>query len=181
MTELRRERFTVMTERGEVTAVLKGTFYHSAETRVGFPCAGDFVLLHCNERGDSLIVTVLPRRSKFSRANYSGHAAGYAKTMLEQAVARRSEGSGNPRVDSRGRHTTTHRQLFMLPSGAMVIDTPGMRELGLFDADEGIRAGFTDMEEWFAQCRFTDCRHQAEPGCAVLAALADSSLPRERW
>ncbi|MBB3071746.1 ribosome small subunit-dependent GTPase A [Paenibacillus baekrokdamisoli] len=84
-------------------------------------------------------------------------------------------------VDSRGRHTTTHRQLFMLPSGTMVIDTPGMRELGLFDADEGIRASFTDVEEWFPQCRFTDCRHQAEPGCAVLAVLADGSLPRERW
>lgn len=84
-------------------------------------------------------------------------------------------------VDSRGRHTTTHRQLFMLPSGTMVIDTPGMRELGLFDAGEGIRASFTDVEEWFPQCRFADCRHQGEPGCAVLAALADGSLPRERW
>ena len=61
----------------------------------------------------------------------------------------------------------------------MVIDTPGMRELGLFDADEGIRAGFTDVEELFAQCRFKDCRHQTEPGCAVLAALADGSLPPE--
>ena len=77
----------VMTERGEVTAVLKGTFYHSTETREDFPCVGDFVLLHYNESGDSLIVTVLPRRSKFSRADYSGHAAGYAKTVLEQVVA----------------------------------------------------------------------------------------------
>jgi ribosome biogenesis GTPase len=83
--------------------------------------------------------------------------------------------------DSRGRHTTTHRQLFMLPSGAMVIDTPGMRELGLFGADEGISAGFADIEELFAKCRFTDCRHRTEPGCAVLAALAGGSLPRERW
>ena len=83
--------------------------------------------------------------------------------------------------DSRGRHTTTHRQLLMLPSGAMVIDTPGMRELGLFDADEGISAVFNDVEELFKQCRFTDCRHKTEPGCAVLAALSDGSLPRERW
>lgn len=83
-------------------------------------------------------------------------------------------------VDSRGRHTTTHRQLFMLPSGTMVIDTPGMRELGLFDAGEGIRASFTDVEDWFPQCRFADCRHQSEPGCAVLAALAEF-VTRERW
>ena len=81
VTELRRERFTVMTELGEVTAVLKGAFYRSAETRADFPCVGDLVLLHYNESGDSLIVTVLPRRSKFSRADYSGHAAGYAKTI----------------------------------------------------------------------------------------------------
>ncbi|GIP23881.1 ribosome small subunit-dependent GTPase [Paenibacillus sp. J22TS3] len=289
VTELRRERFTVMTERGEVTAVLKGSFYHNAETREDFPCVGDFVLLHYIENGDSLIVRVLPRRSKFSRADYSGHAASYAKTIQEQVVAtnfdyvfivsslnwdfnvprimryltQASQSGGQPvviltksdlvedyglplaevtqsipdvpvhaisshtgqglneldpylmpgktvvflgmsgvgkssllnalikqdvmkvqairEVDSRGRHTTTHRQLFMLPSGAMVIDTPGMRELGLFDAQEGIRASFSDVEDWFTQCRFADCRHQAEPGCAVLTALADGSLPRERW
>lgn len=87
VTELRRERFTVMTERGEVTAVLKGAFYHNAETRLDFPCVGDFVLLHDNESGESLIVTVLPRRSKFSRADYAGHAADYVKTVLEQVVA----------------------------------------------------------------------------------------------
>lgn len=58
--ELQRERLTVVTEHGEITAVLKGTFYHSAEAREDFPCVGDFVLLHYNENGDSLIVTVLP-------------------------------------------------------------------------------------------------------------------------
>jgi ribosome biogenesis GTPase len=84
-------------------------------------------------------------------------------------------------TDSRGRHTTTHRQLFMLPSGAMVIDTPGMRELGLYGAEDGISAGFADVEERMTQCRFSDCRHQTEPGCAILAALSDGSLPRERW
>jgi ribosome biogenesis GTPase len=83
--------------------------------------------------------------------------------------------------DSRGRHTITYRQLLLLPSGAMVIDTPGMRELGLFGADDGIRAGFHEVEALFTQCRFQDCRHQAEPGCAVLAALADGSLPHEHW
>ena len=83
--------------------------------------------------------------------------------------------------DSRGRHTTTHRQLFMLPSGAMVIDTPGMREIGLFGADEGISAGFSDVEELFTQCRFNDCHHKTEPGCAILAAHANGSLSSEHW
>ena len=83
--------------------------------------------------------------------------------------------------DSRGRHTTTHRQLFMLPSGAMVIDTPGMRELGLHDADEGISAGFSDIEALFSQCRFSDCKHASEPGCAVHEAITGGSLAQKQW
>ena len=83
--------------------------------------------------------------------------------------------------DSRGRHTTTHRQLVMLPSGAMIIDTPGMRELGLLGSDDGVSAGFADVEELFVLCRFTNCAHRTEPGCAVLAALANGSLQSDRW
>jgi ribosome biogenesis GTPase len=83
--------------------------------------------------------------------------------------------------DSRGRHTTTHRQLFMLPSGAMVIDTPGMRELGLFGSEDAITEGFSDIEELIPLCRFTDCHHENEPGCAVRAALSDGSLSPGRW
>ena len=243
-------------------------------------------MLQYNANGNSFIAALLPRHSKFSRADFSGHAAGYVKTILEQVAAtnfdyvfilsslnwdfkinrvlryltQSRQSGGQPVViltkadlvedftvllteaqkaapdvpvhavsgfgldalvdylqpgktvvflgmsgvgkssllnalmnqevmtvkairedDSRGRHTTTHRQLFMLPSGAMVIDTPGMRELGLFDADEGISVGFTDVEDLFAQCRFNDCRHKTEPGCAVLAALADGSLSSEHW
>lgn len=289
VTELQRDQYTIMTEQGEVSAVLKGAFYHTVGNREEFPCVGDFVYIQYNENGASRIAKLLPRRSKFSRADYSGHAAGYAKTILEQVVATnfdyvfivsslnwdfkisrimryltqtRQSGSqpvviltkadlapdfsitlaevqktapnipvhvvsshtgsgleglseylqpgktvvflgmsgvgkssllnalmnqevmavkGIRETDSRGRHTTTHRQLFMLPSGAMVIDTPGMRELGLFDADDGISAGFNDVEELFTRCRFNDCRHQTEPGCAVLAALADGSLVPEHW
>ena len=87
VTELRRDQYTIITERGEVMAVLKGAFYHGAEQREDFPCVGDFVLVQYNESGDSLIAKLLPRRSKFSRADFSGHAAGYAKTVLEQVVA----------------------------------------------------------------------------------------------
>lgn len=289
ITELQRDQYTVISEQGEVTAVLKGAFYHAAGSREDFPCVGDFVWLQPNENGVSLIVKLLPRRSKFSRADYSGHGVGYVKTILEQVVAtnfdyvfivsslnwdfkvsrimryltQSRQSGGQPVViltkadliqdldsplaevltiapdvpvhavsshngigldglseylqpgktvvflgmsgvgkssllnalmnedvmkvnairetDSRGRHTTTHRQLFMLPSGAMVIDTPGMRELGLYGADEGISASYTDVEELFTQCRFNDCSHLTEPGCAVLAALADGSLAQEHW
>jgi ribosome biogenesis GTPase len=82
--------------------------------------------------------------------------------------------------DDRGRHTTTRRQLIALPSGALVVDTPGMREFGLLDADDGLSAAFADVEELADSCRFRDCRHGAEPGCAVLAAVESGALPRDR-
>jgi len=83
--------------------------------------------------------------------------------------------------DSKGRHTTTFRQLFRLPSGALVIDTPGIRELGLWDSREGISLAFAELEELFSQCRFNNCSHQTEPGCAVKKALEDGSLSPEQW
>lgn len=287
--ELRRKQYTVITAQGELTAILKGTLYHKAATTGDIPCVGDFVTLAINENGHSQIIELLPRCSKFSRADFSGHDARYAKTVKEQVVASNFhyvfivvslgqlfkisritryvtsswQSGGQPVViltksdlvsdintpifdveqaapgvpvhaissytrygiealhpylepaktvvflgmsgvgksslvnalmeqdimavsdirsdDNRGRHTTTHRQLLMLPSGAMIIDTPGMRELGLFGVDEGISIGFADIEILFSRCHFSDCRHQGEPGCAVQAALVEGSLPRSRW
>ena len=289
VTELQRDQYTVITEQGEVTAVLKGTFIYDAVIRADLPCVGDFVLLQYNDSGPSLIFELLPRRTKFSRADFFGHGFAHIKANREQVVAvnfdyvfivtslnkdfrvsriiryltQARQSGGQPVViltkadltddvdarvaqvqnaapdvpvhaisshtgfgidalneylqpcktvvflgmsgvgkssllnvlmgqdvmavkairedDGRGRHTTTHRQLFMLPSGAMVIDTPGMRELGLFGADEGISASFADVEELFAQCRFNDCGHVTEPGCAILSALDDGSLSPSRW
>jgi ribosome biogenesis GTPase len=83
--------------------------------------------------------------------------------------------------DSRGRHTTTHRQLLMLPGGVMIIDTPGMRELGMWDVSTGLGEAFSDVEQYLGQCRFNDCKHNTEPGCAVKAAIANGALSRERW
>lgn len=73
--------------------------------------------------------------------------------------------------DSKGRHTTTNRQLLMLPTGAMVIDTPGMRELGMWNCDDGIDKTFQDVEKYFGTCKFSDCTHTSEPGCKVLEAI----------
>ncbi len=289
VTELRREQYTVITPLGEIAARLRGKFYYDNQQRTDFPCVGDYVLLTPNESGMSQIAKLLPRRTKFSRADLSGHAAGYAKTVLEQVVAanfdyvfilsslnldfnvsrilryltQTAQSGAQPVIiltkadltgdvetpvaevlaaapdvpvhavsshsgfgldalsqylkpgktivflgmsgvgkssllnklmdkevmevkairedDARGRHTTTHRQLFMLPCGAMVIDTPGMRELGLFDVDEGITTAFPDVEALFKRCRFADCKHKTEPDCAVRAALQDGSLTEDRW
>jgi ribosome biogenesis GTPase / thiamine phosphate phosphatase len=85
------------------------------------------------------------------------------------------------RGDGQGRHTTTRRELVQLPGGALVIDTPGMRELQLWVADEGLEETFDDVTSLFAHCRFADCQHDSEPGCAVKAAIADGTLAPERW
>jgi ribosome biogenesis GTPase len=82
--------------------------------------------------------------------------------------------------DSRGRHTTTSRELFLLPGGAMIIDTPGLRELQLWNAAEGLSQTFADVDELAAQCRFTNCQHRNEPGCAVQAALGEGILAEDR-
>jgi ribosome biogenesis GTPase len=83
--------------------------------------------------------------------------------------------------DAHGRHTTTHRELIRLPSGALVLDTPGMRELGLLDAGDGLSTIFEDIEALAETCRFRDCGHTNEPGCAVRAALASGDLDAGRW
>lgn len=78
--------------------------------------------------------------------------------------------------DSKGRHTTTHRELIMLKNGAMIIDTPGMRELGMWDVSEGLSNAFSDVEKYASMCRFRDCKHENEPGCAVQQAIKDGNL-----
>jgi ribosome biogenesis GTPase / thiamine phosphate phosphatase len=83
--------------------------------------------------------------------------------------------------DGRGRHTTVSRQLIRLPGGALLVDTPGLREIQLWDADDGIQEAFADVDELAGECRFNDCSHTREPGCAVQAAIADGRLPRERF
>lgn len=85
------------------------------------------------------------------------------------------------RNDDKGRHTTTHRELFLLPSGGMVIDTPGMREFGMWDNDTGIERTFMDIEELAAQCKFRNCTHTNEPGCAIQKALTTGKLEINRW
>ncbi|MDF2540227.1 MAG: ribosome small subunit-dependent GTPase [Herbinix sp.] len=289
VTEVHRERYKVVCEYGECNAKLKGSLLNNMDTSEDYPAVGDFVQLRYNEMGDSQIVKVLPRKSKFSRPDYSGHAAGYVKAILEQVVAANFdyvfilaslnndfninrilryitvawESGGVPVVlltktdlvpeyeeelkkvqeqaigvdvfavsaatgegleqlaplmksgktvvflgssgvgkstlvnalageyimnvntiredDSKGRHTTTHRQLILLKSGVMIIDTPGMRELGMWDIGEGLGETFSDVEELFDTCRFSDCTHKSEPGCAVLEAIGNGTLEHTRW
>jgi ribosome biogenesis GTPase len=83
--------------------------------------------------------------------------------------------------DAKGRHTTTHRELHLLPGGGMIIDNPGIRALGLSSEGEGVEALFAELEELALTCRFRDCSHRTEPGCAILAGVSDGTIERDHW
>ncbi len=98
-------------------------------------------------------------------------------TLINRLAAREVMRTASVRAaDGKGRHTTTHRQLVLLPSGALLLDTPGMRELQLWSGGEGLERSFVDIEGLAAECRFSDCRHESEPGCAVRAAVESGDL-----
>jgi ribosome biogenesis GTPase len=108
--------------------------------------------------------------------------SGVGKSTLVNALADEDVmTTGEVREDGAGRHTTTRRQLVILPGGGLVVDNPGMRELQLWLATDGLEEAFEDVVELEAKCRFSDCRHEGEPGCAIQAALADGTLDPERW
>ena len=109
--------------------------------------------------------------------------SGVGKSTLVNALVGEGEllATGAVRADGQGRHTTTRRQLVALPGGGLIIDNPGMREVHLWLAEGGLAEAFDDIAALAAECRFSDCRHDAEPDCAVRAALGDGRLPSERW
>ncbi|MGB2954034.1 MAG: ribosome small subunit-dependent GTPase A [Gaiellaceae bacterium] len=102
-------------------------------------------------------------------------------TLVNRLAGRELLATQEIRTDGRGRHTTTHRELVLLPDGGLVLDTPGLRELQLWDASDGVEQTFEDVAALAAGCRFSDCAHEREPGCAVQAAISGRALPRERF
>lgn len=108
--------------------------------------------------------------------------SGAGKSTLVNALAGREVmATGERRADGRGRHTTTHRQLVPLADGAVLVDTPGIRGVGLVADEDALDAAFSDVADLAARCRFRDCAHGAEPGCAVRAALESGELPQRRY
>lgn len=110
-------------------------------------------------------------------------SSGVGKSSLVNALAGEEimGVNGIREDDSKGRHTTTYRQLIQLENGAMIIDTPGMRSVGMWDISNGLGEAFEDVEQHLGKCKFTDCKHKTEPGCAIKQALEDGSLSVERW
>jgi ribosome biogenesis GTPase len=108
--------------------------------------------------------------------------SGVGKSSLANALAGRTvAGTRDIREDGRGRHTTTARELHLLPGGGLLVDTPGMRELALYDDAGGVDTAYADVTELAAGCRFRDCAHRGEPGCAVAAAIGDGRLDAARF
>lgn len=107
--------------------------------------------------------------------------SGVGKSSLANALAGESLAATREiREDGRGRHTTTARELYVLPGGGLLVDTPGMRELALYDDEEGVATAYADVTALAAECRFRNCAHRTEPGCAVAAAIDDGRLDPAR-
>lgn len=149
--------------------------------KVILQAAGVDVVTTSAENGDGIdaLLAHLPPHGTLVLLGPSG--AGKS-TLINALVGYRVQNTGDVRSgDFKGKHTTTSRELVPLPNGAVLMDTPGVRGFGLFDADEGMGEMFGDVEELASLCRFSDCAHQREPGCAVQAALADGTLDERRW
>ncbi len=155
---------------------------HSEMLRQAEAVAGDAPVFALSSKTGQGMDQLAPYLRPGVTAAFLG-SSGVGKSSLINALAGEEVMSvgGVREYDSAGRHTTTHRQLLLLKSGLLVIDTPGMRELGMWDAGEGLSTAFPDVEKFLGRCRFTDCKHESEPGCAIRAAIDSGELSKERW
>ena len=124
---------------------------------------------------------IMPYITEGRTVAFVGSSGVGKSTLINRLLGEERLATDGLRNDDKGHHTTTHRELLFLPGGAMVIDTPGMRELGMWDAASGVEQTFGDIEELAARCRFRNCSHTSEPGCAVRAALESGHLDAGRW
>jgi ribosome biogenesis GTPase len=185
----RLERYLVMTREGGIRPLVllsKSDLISEVEVETHFEevkkIAGDAeVIAFSNETGKGLdeIKTMIKPGETYCLLGSSG--VGKSTLLNRVAGVDLMETQDIRESDSKGRHTTTARQLIVLESGAMIIDTPGMRELGSIGVGAGISETFEEIHELEAQCRFTDCTHQHEDGCAVLEAVDDGEIDEDRF
>ena len=124
---------------------------------------------------------IMPYITQGRTVAFVGSSGVGKSTLINRLLGEERLATDGLRNDDKGHHTTTQRELLFLPNGAMVIDTPGMRELGMWDAASGVEQTFGDIEELAARCRFRNCSHSGESGCAVRVALESGHLDAGRW
>ena len=143
--------------------------------------SADIAVLTLNAKSEEPVTKLAPWCKPGQTIAFLG-SSGVGKSTLTNALSV-SEVAATQEIredDAKGRHTTSHRQLHILPNGCAVLDTPGVRELQLTDAEEGVAEVFSDLDELSLECRFNDCKHVSEPGCAILAALERGEIDEAR-
>lgn len=134
-----------------------------------------------NALDEDSVQALLPWCKSGKTVAFMGSSGVGKSTLVNTLMGKETQKTGSIREDdSKGRHTTTGRTLFTMPSGGVLLDTPGMRELQLANVSQGLSETFADIEELAQQCRFSDCSHQGEPGCAVEKAIAAGTLDSRR-
>jgi ribosome biogenesis GTPase / thiamine phosphate phosphatase len=145
------------------------------------PVAGSTAMVAVNAKDAAMVTQLAPWLTAGTTLVLIGPSGAGKSTVANSLLGEQLLATGAVRQsDVRGRHTTTWRELVTLPGGAMLIDTPGTRELGLWDADEGLAETFADLEELAQGCRFNNCGHTREPGCTIVAALGAHEVTPER-
>ena len=112
---------------------------------------------------------------------FTGSSGVGKSTLINKLLGEDIQKTNGLRDDEKGRHTTTTREIFSLPDGAYLIDTPGMREMGMWTDSQGLEEVFSDIEELISSCRFSDCSHTVEKGCAIIGAIKSGELDKTRW
>ena len=181
------ERYLILAARGGARPVIVLNkadlcpFLDEAVTEV-HAIAGGVPICVTNAKAKEGVNSLLAHLAPGATAAFLGSSGVGKSTIINRLLGREKFKTAEVRQsDGRGRHTTTHRELVILPSGGILIDTPGMRELQMWEAEESVEEAFDDIDELAQGCRFRDCRHEAEPGCAVRRAAEEGRLEAGRF